>query len=101
MKKWFLIATAVFAVSGPASAGPGGRAGWHVNQPPRFMVSAVMKKDGTADVIKPVHGIVMAADEGAAVSAFSKSARQAYPGYTIISTLADPVPMVGFCESNI
>ncbi|ALS68371.2 hypothetical protein [Pandoraea apista] len=96
-----ILLAAILSSQGYASAAPGGRAGWHVNQPTRFMVSAVMRKDGSTDVIKPVHGIIAATDEDEAVATFSRTAKQTYPGYTIISTLASPVPLAGFCENNI
>lgn len=102
-----LVFAAIFAftfVCNTALANAGTRSeqiGWQVHQPTRFIVSGVLRQDGTVDVIKPIHGIVTADDSKAAVEAFTDTARTQYPGYTIIATLASPVPVVGTCENNI
>lgn len=102
-----LIAGSVIAVVGlegaiPASAGErGAHIGWHVRQPARFIVSGVLRQDGTNDVIKPIHAIVTADNENAAIAMFSGTTRKRYPGYTLISTLASPVPATGTCENSI
>lgn len=86
----------------PASAGErGAHIGWHVRQPARFIVSGVLRQDGTKDVIKPIHAIVTADDENAAIAMFTGTARKQYPGYTLIATLASPVPAAGTCENSI
>jgi hypothetical protein len=86
----------------PASAGErGAHIGWHVRQPARFIISGVSRRDGTTDVIKPIHAIVAADDGEAAVAMFSGTARKQYPGYTLISTLASPAPAAGTCENSI
>lgn len=95
---------AVTLLQGPAPAIAGERGahiGWHVRQPARFIVSGVLRRDGASDVIKPIHGIVTAADQNAAVEIFSGTARKQYPGYTLIATLASPVPPSGTCENSI
>lgn len=79
----------------------GAHIGWTVHQPTRFMVTGVLRQDGSSNVIKPIHGIVTAGTSDAAVSAFSTTARQQYPGYTLIATLASPVPAAGACENSI
>jgi hypothetical protein len=76
-------------------------AGWHVHQPTRFIVSGVLKKDGTTDTIRPIHAIVVAETGDTAVQQFSQTARRDYPGYSLIATLASPVPEAGRCESSI
>ncbi|MFM0572598.1 hypothetical protein PQQ88_30270 [Paraburkholderia caledonica] len=102
-----LIAASFVAVvtvhgAAPASAGErGAHIGWHVRQPARFIVSGVLRQDGTTDVIKPIHAIVAADDENAAVAIFSGTARKQYPGYTLIATLASKVPAAGTCENSI
>ncbi len=86
----------------PASAGErGAHIGWHVRQPARFIVSGVLRQDGTTDVIRPIHAIVAADDGDAAVAMFSGTTRKQYPGYTLIATLASPVPAAGTCENSI
>lgn len=82
----------------------GGRAasiGWHVQQPTRFMVSGVLKKSGTTDTIKPIHAVIVADTDAAALQQFSKTAQHDYPGYSLIATLASPVPATGRCENSI
>ncbi|MGY2488171.1 hypothetical protein [Cupriavidus sp. CP313] len=74
---------------------------WQVTQPTRFMVAGVLRKDGTMDVIKPVHAIVEADSQAEAISQLTESAQRKYPGYTLISTLASPVPLAGKCEISI
>ncbi|MFM0149973.1 hypothetical protein [Paraburkholderia sp. RL18-085-BIA-A] len=104
--KALIVASFVSVVSlqgaAPASAGErGAHIGWHVRQPARFIVSGVLRQDGTTDVIKPIHAIVAADDGDAAVAMFSGTARKQYPGYTLIATLASPVPAAGTCENSI
>jgi hypothetical protein len=77
------------------------RIGWHVRQPTRFMVTGVLRKNGTTDVIKPIQAIVVADDGDAAVRTFTKSAVKNYPDYALIATLASPVPAAGTCENSI
>lgn len=77
------------------------RVGWHVHQPARFMVSGVLRKNGTTDVIKPIQAIVSAADSDSAMRQFSKTVQRQYPGYSLIATLASAVPAAGTCESAI
>ncbi|SDR62964.1 hypothetical protein [Paraburkholderia tuberum] len=102
-----LMPALAIAVTGLAASAPGvatergAHIGWTVHQPTRFIVSGVLRQDGTSDVIKPVHGIVTADDSEAAVSAFSQTTRRQYPGYTLIATLASPVPAAGTCENSI
>ncbi|GAB6849160.1 hypothetical protein [Paraburkholderia kururiensis] len=94
----------VMSLCGAVSAATnerGANIGWKVRQPTRFIVSGVLRKDGSTDVIKPIHGIVTADDSAKAIAAFSNTARQQYPGYALIATLASPVPQVGTCENNI
>jgi uncharacterized protein YggE len=67
-------ALAVLSVSVlAASAGRGSHIGWKVHQPTRFMVSGVLKKDGTADTIKLVHEIDVANSTEDAVAALTKN----------------------------
>lgn len=79
----------------------GVHAGWHVRQPVRFMVSGVLQRIGSPDVIKPIHSIITADDGDIAIARFARTAQQQYPGYTLVASLASPVPEVGTCESNI
>lgn len=79
----------------------GVHAGWTVRQPTRFMVSGVLQRTGSPDVIKPVHSIITADDGDVAIARFARTVQQEYPEYRLVSTLASPVPEVGTCESNI
>jgi len=104
--KVVLAAVAIIASTlgaSPASAynGRGEANGWHVRQPTRFMVSGVLRKNGTTDVIKPIQAIVVADASESAVKQFSRSVANEYPGYTLIATVASPVPTVGTCENAI
>jgi len=106
MHKGFWFASAVVAMSLCSSANiaaseRGAHIGWQVRQPVRLMVSAVLRKNGTTDVIKPVHGIVTAETNESAVAIFVKTASAQYSGYTLIATLASPVPAAGRCENSI
>ena len=106
MIKAFLFAAPIFAMSvfGPANAAPierGAHIGWHVHQPTRFIVSAALQKHGTTDVIKPIHVIVTAETDESAVALFAKTAAAQYSGYTLMATLASPVPATGTCENSI
>lgn len=96
------FATVILFSSGSAVAGSRGeRIGWQVHQPPRFIVSGVLRQDGTQDTIKLIHEVATATDDRQAVTTFANEAKQKYPGYTLISVLATPVPAVGTCENNI
>lgn len=77
------------------------RIGWHVRQPTRFMVSGVLRKNGSTDVIKPIQSILTADDGSTALQIFIKSAQTQYPGYVLIATLFSPVPTAGTCENAI
>lgn len=98
-----MIATAFALVATSAFAGEYTRqqVGWQVTQPARFMVTGVLHLDGTNDTIKPIHAIIAAASEAEALSKLVESAKRQYPGYTLISTLASPVPNAGKCEIGI
>lgn len=96
------ISLAAFSVSAlAATAARGSHIGWKVRQPVRFMVSGVLKKNGTPDTIKLVHEIDVADSDEAAVAALTKNVGVQYTGFTLISVLASPVPAVGACENNI
>jgi len=96
------ISFAVLSVSTlAATTGRASNIGWKVHQPTRFMVSGVLKKDGTADTIKLVHEIDVADSSEAVVAALTKNVSVEYKGFTLISVLASPVPAVGACENNI
>lgn len=100
----FAVTISAMIVCNASSAAPnerGTHSGWNVHQPTRFMVSGVLRKNGTTDVIKPIHGIVVAETNEAAVATFAKTAVAQYSGYTLIATLASPVPVVGTCENSI
>ncbi|HDR9474411.1 hypothetical protein [Burkholderia multivorans] len=101
-----LIITALLVAASSAALAGGfdsraTRIGWHVRQPVRFMVSGVLRKNGTQDTIKPIHAIVEASDSDSAVREFVRSAQKQYPGYSLIATLASRVPAVGTCENVI
>lgn len=74
------------------------KAGWMVRQPTRFFVSGVLRKDGTVDVIKPVHAVEEANTAEAAEQLFSRDVQQQFTGYTLIATTVSPVPVAGVCE---
>ncbi|HGO6074578.1 TPA: hypothetical protein ACK3Q6_004429 [Burkholderia cepacia] len=84
-----------------ADDGRAGRGGWHVRQSPRYMVSGVLRKNGSTDVIKPVQAIIDSDTKDAAVRQFEQSIERQYPGYALISTLAAPIPTTGTCENSI
>lgn len=103
--KTLLAATLFAAVSSAAIAGGSDsravRIGWHVQQPTRFMVSGVLRKNGTTDVILPIQAIITADDDDTAIKMFAKTAQHDYPAYSLIATLASPVPAAGKCENSI
>lgn len=75
---------------------------WEVLQPIRFMVSGVLRKNGTPNVdIKPIQAIFVAKDAGTAVKMLSTFAGNAYPGYELIATLASRVPASAACANSI
>jgi hypothetical protein len=101
-----LLAVTLFAavssvVLAEGSGNRGERTGWHVHQPTRFMVSGVLRKNGTTDVIKPIQAIIAADTDDSAIRMFEKTARHDYPAYSLIATLASPVPAAGNCENAI
>lgn len=98
---WMRRLAALLVVLPLATASTGAFASWHVHQPTRFMVSGVLKKNGTTDTIKPIQVIVVADTGGTAIQQFSKTAQHDYPGYSFIATLASPVPNAGRCENSI
>lgn len=75
--------------------------GWHVSQPTRYMVSGVLRKNGTTDVIKPIQTIVIADNGETAIKMLEKTAQHEFPSYSLIATLASPVPPAGKCENSI
>ncbi|MDN7570581.1 MULTISPECIES: hypothetical protein [Burkholderia] len=102
--KGVVVATLLVISTAALAEGYGGRSiriGWHVRQPTRFMVSGVLRKNGSTDVIKPIQAILTADDGGAALQTFIKSAQTQYPGYALIATLVSPVPIAGTCENAI
>lgn len=56
-----------------------------------FMVSGVLQKNGTTDVIKVVHGVERAATEDKALESFRDKAGAQYPGYGLLTALASPI----------
>lgn len=81
MIKALLVAAAVSVASlcTAVSAAPnlrGLQIGWKVHQPTRFIVSGVLRQDGTTDVIKPIHAIVTADNNSAAVASFARTVGQ-------------------------
>jgi hypothetical protein len=101
----FVTAALLAALSSAAladrSAGRAVHLGWHVSQPVRFMVSGVLRKNGTTDVIKPIQAIIAAESDDTAIRMFAKTAEHDYPAYSLIATLAAPVPAAGKCENAI
>ncbi|MEX3960133.1 hypothetical protein [Trinickia sp. EG282A] len=99
------VAAVLLAVSSvtlaDGSDGRAARIGWHVRQPTRFMVSGVLRKNGTTDVIKPIQAIIAADNDDTAIKMFAKTAERDYPAYALIATLASPVPAAGKCENSI
>lgn len=102
-----LVAATLFAAVSSAAIAEGSsdsravRIGWHVQQPTRFMVSGVLRKNGTTDVILPIQAIITADDDDTAIKMFAKTAQHDYPAYSLIATLASPVPAAGKCENSI
>lgn len=90
------------ALASPARS-ESGRQHWQVQQPTRFIVTGVMRKDVTTDEIKlkPVHGIITADTQAEAERIFSQDAKHDYPGYTLIEMFSTLVPVVGTCNTSI
>lgn len=107
IKALLLVATvstlSVCAGASPSSNGRGANLGWKVHQPTRFMVSGILRKDGTGDeqILDLYHVIVEAPTEKVAVDTYVQSALASHPGYKLVGTLATPVPAAGSCENNI
>lgn len=108
MRKWLVCAGVAAMVAGGLGVGHaegltrrGGDLGWQVKQPKRFFVSGVLRKDGTTDTIKLLHGTYTADSGDAALQLFIDEAKRQYVGYTLISQLATEVPKVGECELHI
>jgi len=57
----------------------------------RFVVSAVLRRDGQSDVIKLVQSVERAESADAAVGAITRKALAQYPGYSVLSTLVSPL----------
>lgn len=101
-----LVVATLFAAGSSVAIADGSdsraaRVGWHVQQPTRFMVSGVLRKNGTTDVILPIQAIIAADDDDTAIKMFAKTAQHDYPAYSLIATLASPVPAAGKCENSI
>lgn len=101
-----LIVATLIAAASPAAFADGSESrsltiGWHVNQPTRFTVSGVLRENGTTDVFKPIQMIVVAEDEVTAIRTFEKSAQRDFSSFSLIATLASPVPPAGKCENSI
>ena len=96
-----LLAAGSSAVLADGNDSRAARIGWHVQQPTRFMVSGVLRKNGTTDVIKPIQAIIAADNDGSAIKMFAATAQHDYPAYSLIATLASPVPAAGKCENSI
>ncbi|MGF6996909.1 hypothetical protein P3T25_005284 [Paraburkholderia sp. GAS32] len=103
LKALFLAAVVGMSLSVSTHAAPGERGtqiGWKVHQPTRFMVSGILRKDGSTDE-QLYHVIVEAPTEKVAVDTYVASALASHPGYKLVGTLATPVPPAGSCENNI
>lgn len=81
--------------------GRGPQIGWQVKQPTRFMVSGILRKNGTTDVIRPVHGIFEAPTDKDAARQFEDEIVRQFRGYSLMGVLVDPVPPSGRCENGI
>lgn len=97
----FLFVTLGSGIAHGEGAWPASRAGWHVHEPTRFVVSGVLRKNGSTDVIKPIHSIIEAPASDVAQQEFERSAMRQYPGYTLLATVVSRVPKAGTCESSI
>lgn len=75
--------------------------GWTVKQPTRYVVTGVLKKDGVDAVVRAAHSIEVADTEREAKAKFSASVARQYPGYTLIEVIAQQIPNVGICMSDI
>ncbi|TDF55102.1 hypothetical protein [Cupriavidus sp. L7L] len=65
---------------------------WPAANDGRFVVSAVLRKEGESGVIKLVQSFVLAATSDAALTVFTKQAGKAYPGYSVIDTIITALP---------
>ncbi|MBR8426159.1 MULTISPECIES: hypothetical protein [Burkholderia cepacia complex] len=100
----FLLGLAILMAQPAAWAdqiGRGPQIGWQVKQPIRFVVSGILRKDGSTDVVRPVHAIFEAQTDKDAVRQFEDEIGRRFRGYTLVGVLVDPIPPVGRCENGI
>ena len=83
-----LLAT-LLAISSAQAAEPGPTLchGAPSPQAPRFMVSAILRKDSQDISIKLVHAVETATTADAALGVFTRRVLDDYPGYSLLNTL--------------
>lgn len=59
----------------------------------QFIVSGVLRSNADGMVIKLVQGLKKSGSADEAIGAFTRDVLAQYPGYSIIDTLASPIPL--------
>ncbi|MDM0029137.1 hypothetical protein [Variovorax saccharolyticus] len=68
---------------------------------PRFMVSAVLKRDGSDTVIKLIHSTVAADSKSQAIAHVLETVKVQHRGYTVLDTLVSEIEATaGRCQGN-
>lgn len=75
--------------------------GWTVKQPTRYVVTGVLRKDGVDGVVRAAHSIEVADTEQEAKAKFAAGVARQYRGYTLIEIIAQRIPNVGVCMSDV
>lgn len=88
------------ATAHAGQVGSGPLINWQAKQPTRFMVSGILRKEGSADAIRPVHGLFDAQTDREAARLFQDEIGQRFKGYVLVAVLVDPVPPDGRCENR-
>lgn len=94
----FLAGTCILAATIGTIDAAAGQSRWRSNQPPQFIVSGLLTRDGNPDQKKLFHAVVLARTEDEATKQFAIAVRQNFPGFSINTTLATRVPVTSTCE---
>lgn len=60
-----------------------------------YMVSVVLRSSANGIVINLAHGFNVAASKDEAIGAFIRKTLTQFPGYSVIDSIASPVPQIG------
>nr|WP_280971459.1 hypothetical protein [Cupriavidus gilardii] len=86
------LIVALVALANPATTSAASPPRWEVQPAPRFLVSAVLRKDVNGVAVKLVHGVMPASTADAAVGAFTRRVMREYPEYSLMDTIVTPLP---------